>query len=106
MPKNISHVQSIFNMIPEEDQKGLPEDEDTPEKRSEKIWDFFGKKDNGMEVCYHLSIHASKIKEKSSYALFKYFRLGEFQLKFFLQLKQRQSLTPQIKSQKENSSRE
>ena len=53
MPKTISHVQSIFNMIPEEDQKGLPEDEDTPEKRSEKIWDFFGKKDNGMEVHCH-----------------------------------------------------
>ncbi|KAL0198473.1 hypothetical protein M9458_007013, partial [Cirrhinus mrigala] len=37
---------SIFNMIPVEDQKNLPEDEDTPEKRADKIWNFFGKKDD------------------------------------------------------------
>lgn len=40
-------TQSIFNMIPADDQKNLPEDENTPEKRSEKIWEFFGKKENG-----------------------------------------------------------
>lgn len=34
-------------MIPVEDQKHLPEDENTPEKRAEKIWEFFGKKENG-----------------------------------------------------------
>lgn len=34
-------------MIPADDQKNLPEDENTPEKRAEKIWEFFGKKDNG-----------------------------------------------------------
>lgn len=34
-------------MIPADDQKHLPEDENTPEKRAEKIWEFFGKKDNG-----------------------------------------------------------
>ncbi|KAM3597822.1 uncharacterized protein V6R79_009536 [Siganus canaliculatus] len=39
-------VRSIFNMIPAEDQKNLPEDENTPEKRAEKIWEFFGKKEN------------------------------------------------------------
>lgn len=39
--------QSIFNMIPTEDQKNLPEDENTPEKRAEKVWEFFGKKENG-----------------------------------------------------------
>ncbi|XP_076607756.1 recoverin a [Chaetodon auriga] len=39
-------VRSIFNMIPPEDQKNLPEDENTPEKRAEKIWEFFGKKEN------------------------------------------------------------
>ncbi|KAF0033246.1 hypothetical protein F2P81_015536 [Scophthalmus maximus] len=33
-------------MIPADDQKNLPEDENTPEKRSEKIWEFFGKKEN------------------------------------------------------------
>ncbi|XP_067279424.1 recoverin a [Pseudorasbora parva] len=39
-------VRSIFNMIPGEDQKNLPQDEDTPEKRADKIWTFFGKKDD------------------------------------------------------------
>lgn len=43
-------------MIPAEDQKTLPEDEDTPEKRAEKIWDFFGKKENGkIELKQQLS---------------------------------------------------
>lgn len=40
-------LQSIFNMIPTDDQKNLPEDENTPEKRAEKIWSFFGKQENG-----------------------------------------------------------
>ncbi|KAI9515207.1 hypothetical protein NQZ68_026949 [Dissostichus eleginoides] len=39
-------VRSIFNMIPAEDQKVLPEDENSPEKRADKIWQFFGKKEN------------------------------------------------------------
>ncbi|KAI1884265.1 hypothetical protein AGOR_G00224660 [Albula goreensis] len=39
-------VRSIFNMISCEDQKNLPEDENTPEKRADKIWEFFGKDDN------------------------------------------------------------
>lgn len=39
--------QAIFNMIPSDDQKNLPEDENTPEKRAEKVWEFFGKKENG-----------------------------------------------------------
>lgn len=34
-------------MIPAADQTNLPEDENTPEKRAEKIWDFFRKKENG-----------------------------------------------------------
>ncbi|XP_078426725.1 S-modulin-like [Cetorhinus maximus] len=39
-------VKAIFKMITEEEQKALPEDENTPEKRTEKIWVFFGKKEN------------------------------------------------------------
>ncbi|XP_018617027.1 recoverin b [Scleropages formosus] len=39
-------VKSIFNMISKEDQKNLRHDENTPEKRTDKIWDFFGKKQN------------------------------------------------------------
>lgn len=46
----ITFMQAIFNMIPADDQKNLPEDEDTPEKRAEKIWDFFGKKENGNSL--------------------------------------------------------
>lgn len=39
-------------MISEEDQKILPEDENTPEKRADKIWFFFGKKENGkINLC-------------------------------------------------------
>ena len=40
-------MQAIFKMISPEDMKQLPDDENTPEKRAEKIWGFFGKKDDG-----------------------------------------------------------
>lgn len=40
-------MQSIFNMIPADDQENLAADENTPEKRAEKVWFFFGKKENG-----------------------------------------------------------
>ncbi|TSR75291.1 Visinin [Bagarius yarrelli] len=36
---------AIFKMIPQEDQDNLPEDENTPEKRAEKLWSYFNKKD-------------------------------------------------------------
>ncbi|MBN3310797.1 RECO protein, partial [Amia calva] len=36
---------AIFKMISEDDQKTLPQDESTPEKRTDKIWDYFGKKE-------------------------------------------------------------
>uniref|UniRef100_A0A8C6NQW5 Recoverin 2 n=1 Tax=Nothobranchius furzeri TaxID=105023 RepID=A0A8C6NQW5_NOTFU len=39
--------QAIFKLIPEDEQKKLPEDENTPEKRANKLWAFFDKKDNG-----------------------------------------------------------
>ncbi|XP_023419304.1 recoverin [Cavia porcellus] len=39
-------VMAIFKMINPEDVKHLPDDENTPEKRAEKIWTFFGKKDD------------------------------------------------------------
>ncbi|KAL6090784.1 hypothetical protein STEG23_013210 [Scotinomys teguina] len=39
-------VMAIFKMIKPEDVKHLPDDENTPEKRAEKIWTFFGKKDD------------------------------------------------------------
>lgn len=37
-------------MISKEDRKNLPEDENTPEKRTEKIWNFFGKKEKGKRM--------------------------------------------------------
>lgn len=39
--------QAIFKLIPKEEQSRLPEDENTPEKRANKLWSFFEKKDNG-----------------------------------------------------------
>ncbi|XP_036197642.1 recoverin [Myotis myotis] len=39
-------VMAIFKMINPEDAKHLPDDENTPEKRADKIWGFFGKKDD------------------------------------------------------------
>ncbi|KAI4882298.1 hypothetical protein NFI96_019196 [Prochilodus magdalenae] len=38
--------QAIFKMIPKEKQEKLPSDENTPEKRAEKLWSFFGKGEN------------------------------------------------------------
>ena len=43
----LDSVQAIFKMISPDDVKHLPDDENTPEKRAEKIWGFFGKKDDG-----------------------------------------------------------
>ncbi|MEE6508427.1 hypothetical protein FKM82_021164 [Ascaphus truei] len=45
-PEVLEIITAIFKMINACDQKHLPEDENTPEKRTNKIWDFFGKKDN------------------------------------------------------------
>ncbi|XP_048847371.1 recoverin a [Brienomyrus brachyistius] len=39
-------VKAIFKMISSEDQKHLPEDENTPQKRADKVWNFFGKNEN------------------------------------------------------------
>uniref|UniRef100_A0AAZ3QM64 EF-hand domain-containing protein n=1 Tax=Oncorhynchus tshawytscha TaxID=74940 RepID=A0AAZ3QM64_ONCTS len=38
--------QAIFNLIPKEDLPKLPADENTPEKRANKLWGFFEKSDN------------------------------------------------------------
>uniref|UniRef100_UPI00358E40F1 recoverin-like isoform X2 n=1 Tax=Myxine glutinosa TaxID=7769 RepID=UPI00358E40F1 len=38
-------VKAIFQLIPPEEVKQLPEDENTPEKRAGKLWMFFGKKE-------------------------------------------------------------
>ncbi|XP_007258313.3 recoverin 3 [Astyanax mexicanus] len=38
--------QAIFKMIPKEKQEMLPSDENTSEKRADKLWGFFGKGEN------------------------------------------------------------
>lgn len=80
-------TQSIFNMIPADDQKNLPEDENTPEKRAAKIWEFFGKKENGNSK----SIHSCFLKS----LLYLHLLTFLFLCCLFLQ----------IKSQRENSFR-
>lgn len=37
-------------MIPKEEQEKLPADENTPEKRADKLWACFNKKDNGKSL--------------------------------------------------------
>lgn len=39
--------KAIFKLIPKEEQAQLPEDENTPEKRANKLWGYFNKADNG-----------------------------------------------------------
>lgn len=51
--------QSIFKLIPKDEQARLPDDENTPEKRANKLWSFFEKKDNGErnEARTHTRTH-------------------------------------------------
>ena len=39
--------QAIFKMIPEEERLQLPEDENSPQKRADKLWAYFNKGENG-----------------------------------------------------------
>lgn len=39
--------QAIFKLIPKDEVAQLPEDENTAEKRADKLWKFFDKGDNG-----------------------------------------------------------
>ncbi|XP_036394197.1 visinin-like [Megalops cyprinoides] len=38
--------QALFKLIPVDEQSKLPEDENTPEKRANKLWAYFNKGDN------------------------------------------------------------
>ncbi|MBN3302947.1 VISI protein, partial [Amia calva] len=38
---------AIFKLIPKDEVELLPEDENTPEKRADKLWNFFKKGENG-----------------------------------------------------------
>ncbi|XP_032899993.1 recoverin [Amblyraja radiata] len=71
-------VKAIFKMINEDELKTLPEDENTPEKRADKIWDNFGKKENDKlsedefiqgtlennEILRMIQLEPNTIKEK------------------------------------------
>ncbi|KAM5135103.1 recoverin [Mantella aurantiaca] len=71
-------IMAIFKMINAEDQKHLPDDENTPEKRTNKIWVYFGKKDNdkltegefiqgivqNKEILRLIQFEPQKVKEK------------------------------------------
>ncbi|KAM4652552.1 visinin-like [Discoglossus pictus] len=39
-------ITAIFKMIPESEQKNLPDDENSPQKRADKLWAYFKKKDH------------------------------------------------------------
>ncbi|EPY86759.1 recoverin [Camelus ferus] len=71
-------VTAIFKMISPEDVKRLPDDENTPEKRAEKVWGFFGKKEDdkltekefiegtlaNKEILRLIQFEPQKVKEK------------------------------------------
>lgn len=40
-------LQAIFKLIPRDDLASLPEDENTAEKRADKLWNYFEKGENG-----------------------------------------------------------
>lgn len=41
--------QAIFKLIPKEEMEKLPEDENTAQKRANKLWNNFDKGDNGKK---------------------------------------------------------
>lgn len=41
--------QAIFKLIPKEELEKLPEDENTADKRADKLWKYFDKGDNGKK---------------------------------------------------------
>ncbi|KAI4898093.1 hypothetical protein NFI96_027764 [Prochilodus magdalenae] len=43
-------TNAIFKMIPKEEQDRLPEDENTPEKRADKLWSYFNKGENAIGI--------------------------------------------------------
>ncbi|XP_077113960.1 recoverin [Ranitomeya variabilis] len=71
-------ITAIFKMITAEDQKHLPDDENTPDRRTNKIWDYFGKKDadrltegefiqgimNNKEILRLIQFEPQKVKDK------------------------------------------
>ncbi|XP_043912225.1 recoverin [Protopterus annectens] len=71
-------ITAIFKMINPGDLKQLPEDENTPEKRTDKIWTFFGKKEkdkltegefihgimNNKEILRLIQYEPQKVKER------------------------------------------
>ncbi|XP_064296259.1 recoverin, partial [Phalacrocorax carbo] len=40
-------ITALFRMIPPEEQQQLPPDENSPQKRADKLWAFFGKGEHG-----------------------------------------------------------
>lgn len=40
-------LQAIFKLIPKDELSDLPDDENTAEKRADKLWSFFDKGENG-----------------------------------------------------------
>lgn len=44
-----SSSQAIFKLIPTDELASLPADENTADKRADKLWKFFEKGDNGED---------------------------------------------------------
>lgn len=63
-------------MIPREDLSALPQDENTPEKRADKLWKVFDKRDNG-EISFtlywftwHYDTEVCRLADLSTVSLF------------------------------------
>ena len=63
----LAPTQAIFKLIPKEALAKLPGDENTPEKRANKLWAFFEKKDNGKLEHTHTHTQFTKGHVKNSH---------------------------------------
>lgn len=61
-PVFLFYSQAIFKLIPKDELSALPDDENTAEKRADKLWSFFDKGENGEILWFKW-----RLKSKNKY---------------------------------------